>query len=512
MGNKKIYFGVRTRLILIITLLLAGVSGTQFFLNYRQQQAVIGQLIELNREINQTIRDIDRQIEDRAHRVKAGIAPEARLPGGLLGRNMMLQELNSLLTYVDSNIELILTQREGSQQMLDHVARLRQLAAIAQMDSDLTAFQVTLSVMDQMSRQSSLWHYQVSSSPYLLPSAGDVFQVSIPIIEEGQVRFVHMQYQVTDFIDQFRRSRITSLLVSLSVLGLGLIVAFVFSGHFTRPIRLLSDGFNRIEQGDLGCRIDLKRSDELGQLVDGFNQMADRLSQNKELEKSLYRQERLSSLGKLAAGVAHEIKNPLNAINLTLQHLGDKLKLGSEGDRELYDRYSRNIQREVVRLGKIVDTFLNFSRMSQIERSPVNLHELIEEVLTLLARDAHERGVRIEQKFAPGALVKNVDPEKMKTVFLNLVINAIQAMPSGGRLIIATSGGNGSPARIAVEDTGCGIPRENLERIFDLFYSSKEGGSGLGLSIVNNIVRDHGGEIGVTSSLGTGSVFTVTIP
>jgi len=246
--------------------------------------------------------------------------------------------------------------------------------------------------------------------------------------------------------------------------------------------------------------------------VAGFNHMVQRLKQNKELEKTIYRQERLSSLGKLAGGIAHEIKNPLNAINLSLQHLGDKLASDSPMDRELFNRYSGNIQREVGRLSKIVDTFLNFSRVSELERAPVNIHALIDEVLTLLARDAHARGIRIETAFAGSELVKNVDPEKMKTVFLNLIINAIEAMPSGGRLRITTFGGGRKPAKITISDTGCGIAAEDLERIFDLYYSTKEQGSGLGLAIVNDIIRDHGGELAVQSSLGTGSDFTLTIP
>ncbi|HUU29466.1 MAG TPA: ATP-binding protein [archaeon] len=512
MVRKKYIFGVRARLVLIITILLAGVSGTQYILNYHQQQAVIQRLIDLNRQINLTIQDIDRQLKSRT-RPASVVTPDGVTPG-TVNPGLMAQELNSFLEYADSNIDRILTQSAGFGEITARIARLRKLASMAESEppGSSSFFNVTVSVMDEMSRKSHLWHYTISSRA-IMPPADDVLQVSIPIVEEGQVHFVHMQYQISDFLEQFKRYRLTSLIVTLAVLGCGLLAALIFSGYFTRPIRRLSDGFNRIEQGDLSCRINIERSDELGQLIAGFNHMAERLKQNKELEKSIYRQERLGSLGKLAAGIAHEIKNPLNAINLSLQHLGDKLSFNSPADHELFSRYSRNIQREVGRLGKIVDTFLNFSRVSGLERSQVNLHELIEDVLTLLARDAHNKGVRFELDFTRNGLVKNIDPEKMKTVFLNLIINAIEAMPSGGKVRITTSGGRGNgPARIKISDTGCGINRENLERIFDLYFSTKEQGSGLGLAIVNDIVRDHGGEITVESDLGTGTEFTLAIP
>ena len=510
MAGKKYIFGVRARLALIIILLLAGVSGTQYVINYRQQREVVNTLVELNRQINETILHIDRQLKESSQPSRA-VHPDPGQTRGL-ERSSMARELQNFIEFVQGNIGSALIQQSGFREMLDRISALQQTAlALESSPQGSSFFRVTVSVMDEMSRKSPLWRYTISSQP-LVPQADNILQVSIPIIEEGQVRFVHMQYEISDFLENFKRSRLTSLVVTLITLGIGLIFTLLYTGHFTRPIRKLSEGFNRIEHGELNCRIATRRKDELGQLVAGFNHMAQRLEQNKELEKTLYRQERLSSLGKLAGGIAHEIKNPLNAINLSLQHLGDKFAVDSTSGRELFDRYSENIQREVERLSKIVDTFLNFSRVSELERAPVNIHGLIDEVLTLLARDADSKGIRIETAFEKGELVKNVDPEKMKTVFLNLIINAIEAMPSGGRLRITTSGGARKPAKITISDTGCGIAAEDLERIFDLYYSTKEQGSGLGLAIVNDIIRDHGGELAVQSSLGTGSDFTLTIP
>ncbi len=515
-GTGKSFFGVRARLVLIITGLLAGVSGTQFAINYRQQQEVVSRLLELNRQINQTIQDIDRQIEKRSQQTARTGLPGTGAGRENLGASRVERELKSFLEYVDGNLERQLSRPTPAlPEMAERIARLRRLTSAGELNQspgeNWSFFQVTVSVMDEMTRKGSRWRYEISSRP-VAPRRDDVLQVSIPIVEEGQVRFVHLQYQISDFLENFKVYRLTSLVITLCVLGLGLLVTLIFTGRFTKPILQLDTAFKKVEQGDLDCRVGLERRDEIGQLVQGFNRMVERLKQNKDLEKTLHRRERLGSLGQMAAGIAHEIKNPLNAINLTLQHLGDKLSLEARGERQLYERYSRNIQGETARLGKIVDTFLSFARVSDLERSDTDLHQVIEDVLTLVATDAGKRDVRIERALAKGPLVRMVDAEKMKTVFLNLVLNAVQAMPSGGRLRIGTENKKGEPAVITVSDTGTGIAQENLERIFDLYFSTKEDGSGLGLSIAGNIVRDHGGEISVSSGLGTGSEFTITLP
>ncbi len=506
MAEKNYRFGIRARLTIIFTLLLAAVSTAQFLIYNSQQHKVVDKLLELNRQINETILHIDNQLRNR-------VTP----PGGsrnpdILATPVVAAEFRQFLDFVEGNLGRTLGGAGSAGELYRRIARLRSFADRASSSgAGSSFFSVTVTVMDEMSRKSSNWSYTISSRP-LLPPADGVLQLSIPVVEQGQVRFVHIQYEISDFLNDFRRSRTTSLLIALASLGVGLVLALLYSGHFTRPILRLSEAFSRVESGDLDCRVETKRKDEIGQLVGGFNHMLERLKQKKDMEQTIYRQERLSSLGKLAAGIAHEIKNPLNAISLSLQHLGDKLRFAGEDDRQLYHRYSTNLQGEVARLSKIVDTFLNFSRMSSLERAPADLNGLIGEVLTLLARDIQDRGVRVEAAYGSPALVREIDPEKMKTVLLNLVINAVEAMPSGGRLRISTTGQDGDPAEITISDTGCGIERENIERVFDLYFSTKENGSGLGLAIVNDIIRDHGGRIEVTSSLGTGSEFRIILP
>ena len=521
LNGWKYLFGIRTRLIVIITLLLAGMAVSQLFINYRQQQAVIGKLMELNGEVNQAIRVFDR------------IRREEIPPTAAAGYQSQFEtELNSFLDYVETNLENMLKDRGSSFEELEkRAARLRLLvvgdkqseygfqpdggrtSAAGPPVSESSGFRRTISIIERITSRGASWHFEVTSAPPTSQNIERALLVSIPVIDEGQVRFINLQYQIDDFLGQFETYRLTSIIITGSVFLIGVIFAILFSNGFTRPIRIINTSFGRIEEGDLDCKIENRRNDEIGQLTDGFNRMVDKLREKNDLERALHRNERLSALGQMAAGVAHEVKNPLNAIKLTLQHLGDKLTIEDQKERQLYDKYSINIQNEVTRLGRIVDTLLDFAHVGKLETTRVDIAQVLEDVLTLVARDAQKKGIRLESSIQEG-LIRMVDPEKMKTVFMNMVLNAIQAMPSGGRLNIGAYRDELSNNAVMVEfeDSGTGIEQNNIEKIFDLYYTTREGGSGLGLSIANNVVREHGGRIEVESALGTGSKFTIILP
>ena len=520
--NWKYLFGIRTRLIVIITLLLAGMAVSQLIINYRQQKAVIGKLMELNGEVNQAIRVFDR------------IRREEIPPTSATGyRSEFETELNNFLDYVETNLEDLLKDKgTGTEELARRVARLRLLAASGRQSEygfqpdgghssaagppapeESSGFRRTISIIERITSRGASWHFEVTSAPPTDQNMDRALLVSIPVVDEGQVRFINLQYQIDDFLGQFETYRLTSLIITGSVFLIGVIFAILFSNGFTRPIRRINSSFGRIEEGDLDCKIEYQHNDEIGQLTDGFNRMVDKLREKNELERALHRNERLSALGQMAAGVAHEVKNPLNAIKLTLQHLGDKLTIEDQKERQLYDKYSINIQNEVTRLGRIVDTLLDFAHVGKLEAVRVDIAQVLEDVLTLVARDAMKKGVRLESNIEEG-LVRMVDPEKMKTVFMNMVLNAIQAMPSGGRLKVRAyrDEQSNNSVMIEFEDSGTGIQKSNIEKIFDLYYTTREDGSGLGLSIANNVVREHGGRIEVESALGTGSKFKIILP
>jgi len=242
------------------------------------------------------------------------------------------------------------------------------------------------------------------------------------------------------------------------------------------------------------------------------------LSQVKSLEERLRKGERLASLGILAAGMAHEIKNPLGGIRGAAQLLCKEM-----GEGHLLQEYTDVIIREADRLNKIVQGLLDFSRPTELRLRPTNLHQVLERVASLVQMESPSGKVGIVRRFDPSLPLIKADPDPLSQVFLNLFKNGIDAMGGEGVLSLTTrmlpgyrmqDGGHEKKGMISVdiEDRGCGIGPEEIEKIFDPFYTRKAGGVGLGLSISHRIIEEHGGKIEVTSAPGKGTCFHVCLP
>ena len=224
-----------------------------------------------------------------------------------------------------------------------------------------------------------------------------------------------------------------------------------------------------------------------------------------EIEEQLRRADRLSALGELSAGMAHEIRNPLGSIRGTAEILRE----GIDPSDRRYE-FAGILIKEVDRLNRVVQDFLDFARPAPVERSRVDINEALQELLVLTRQQAVKSGVRVE--LLPGDLPPAPgDREQLKQAFLNLFLNALQAMPAGGRLVIATTPLDGE-VQVRFTDTGQGIPPESLEKIFNPFFTTRQEGTGLGLAITHRIVQGHGGRIEVASRIGEGTVFTLTFP
>jgi signal transduction histidine kinase len=227
---------------------------------------------------------------------------------------------------------------------------------------------------------------------------------------------------------------------------------------------------------------------------------------------------KLAALGRLMAGVAHEVKNPLNAMTIHLELLKQKLgamrepitvPAGPSGGSKTLDlsKHVNVIGDEIKRLDQVVVGFLKFARPDELKLQPVHLSSLISEVLSMTAPEAERRGIVVKTECPPTVPEINGDPGMLQQALLNLTINACHAMPDGGTLKIACRPASRRRVEISVEDTGIGIPPENLSRIFDLYFTTKEKGSGIGLSMVFRIVQLHDGEVEVQSTPGRGTRF-----
>ncbi|RLC57340.1 MAG: hypothetical protein DRI80_15125 [Chloroflexota bacterium] len=221
----------------------------------------------------------------------------------------------------------------------------------------------------------------------------------------------------------------------------------------------------------------------------------------------LVQSERLAATGRLAASLAHEINNPLQAIHNSLQ-LMLTFPLEAEEQRE----YLQMADEEVERLIGMVTRILEFARRPQREMQPTNLNEVIEKVLTLTSKYLQHRHVVLRQDLLPDAPAVLAIPDELGQVFLNLVLNAVDAMPEGGTLSISSRLTEDGCLAVAFSDTGHGIPPEHLDRIFEPFFSTKEEGTGLGLTVSYDVVKRHGGKITVQSVMGEGTTFTVWLP
>ncbi len=328
--------------------------------------------------------------------------------------------------------------------------------------------------------------------------------------------------------------RKTTVFSVIGVLLLAVAVGVFFRGRVIRPIGDIVAATERVARGDLAHPIRMGRTDEIGRLADSFNQMTaslgeahDELRQfNENLERQveertnalrsaqaqLIQSEKMSSLGKLAASVAHEINNPLAGI-LTYAKL--LIRIHEEGEltekmRESCTRNLRLVQRETERCSAIVRNLLDFARQRTPTLKEVDVSAVVEESLSLLAHRLQMQNVALEKDLPPLPFVK-ADFGQLRQSFVNIALNACEAMATGGTLTV-TARQVGANVEVRVRDTGPGIPPDLLPRILDPFFTTKEKGTGLGLSVVDGIIDRHGGSLSIDSTVGEGTTVVVRLP
>lgn len=269
----------------------------------------------------------------------------------------------------------------------------------------------------------------------------------------------------------------------------------------------------RVASGDFDVRVPAARSDEMGALAAAFNDMTARLGRARELESQLHQVEKAAVVGRLAAAIAHEIRNPLNYINLTLDHLRSSFAPADPEQRETFERLALQLKAEVGRINRHITDFLKYSRPSALELQPLDLRAEVNDALRVISGQAAESGIETivtQQGEVPRI---NADRDSLRSAFTNLLINSLEAIDgAGGRIEINLSAEPANRARIAIIDTGKGIAPEDIAKIFEPYYSTKDTGTGLGLAIVKKAIDDHGGSISVTSKQNSGTTFTIILP
>jgi signal transduction histidine kinase len=319
--------------------------------------------------------------------------------------------------------------------------------------------------------------------------------------------------QVTTLSRLWYRQRLSWILgTMLAALGVVLYLAFLF----TKPVDQLVQGARQVAAGNLYVSLPSSGPDEIGRLAQTFNQMVERLRENRALQERLNEAEKLSLLGRFAATVAHEVRNSLNFINLTIDQIRAKHQDGDDRPARDLQRNLGNIKDEISRLNHLVNDVLTAGRQAPPTLSPCDLRATLTEALALVGRQASNQGIQIKQDLALDLPIFRLDSAQIKTCFLNILTNAIQAMPGGGQLRIfaATSKmpDGAECLQLHFADTGPGIPFAEREKVFAPFYSTKATGFGLGLAIAKKIVEDHAGRVFVADGDQAGTDLVVQLP
>ncbi len=297
----------------------------------------------------------------------------------------------------------------------------------------------------------------------------------------------------------------------LTILVVSLVISLFTMKFVSRPVTHLIGTMQEVEKGNLDSRVNLKSNDELGMLAQSFNSMITKLDEaKKELqrlhESQIARADRLASIGELASGIAHEIKNPLAGIGAAIQVLSQSIAK-DDPQREVFDE----IMKQIERLNKTIKDFLNYARPSEPHMSICDITDIAKKAIFLIRKQAENQKVTIEEDYRYNIPQLLIDPEQVQQVMVNIMLNAVQAMLEGGRLIISAKA-DPNFVELSIADTGKGIPQDNIEKIFTPFYTTKHQGTGLGLSISSRIIEKHNGSIRVASEIGRGTTFNIRLP
>ncbi len=340
------------------------------------------------------------------------------------------------------------------------------------------------------------------------------YDIRFPIIQgEKVIGYVQVGGEMDEVGSMLNRVYFLWLVWIVITMLAGMFAIVYLTFRFTKPIDQLVEGADQVAQGNLYVSIPERGSDEMGLLARTFNQMAERLRDARELQKRLNEAEKSSLLGHFASTVAHEVRNSLNFLNLSIDQIRAKRWLPAESPGRELRASLANMKDEITRLNRLVNDFLAVGRQTPPKLAPCDLKAVVEQAVSLVEKQAKAQDISIISSLPPGLPALRADAEQLKTCFLNILTNSVQAMPHGGSIHIEASqmldGDNGPRLQLRFRDTGPGIPEEDREKIFAPYFSTKVTGFGLGLAITRKIVEDHGGQVFVARKSAPGTEMVV---
>jgi signal transduction histidine kinase len=343
-----------------------------------------------------------------------------------------------------------------------------------------------------------------------------ILEVEIPIFLPGNVlkwASVKIGRSLEPMYRDIGEIQTVLAFIGLGGVLLGILGAAFLAKRITRPVRNLVEGTVRISQGDFSHTIDIPAGDEIGDLARSFNAMTADLLQTRErvdtASRKLVQAEKLASIGRLAATIAHEIRNPLTSVKLNIQKV-------AEGSLDPADREHIGLSLEGIgEIERFIKELLNYTRAAELNLERFPLEQIVEESLKTLSDSLGRKGITVEKDYAPGLPPVLVDGDKMRQVFLNLLRNAEEALPPGGCISVCldmAASGDRKRIRVLLSDDGPGIPEKHRDSVFEPFFTTKPAGFGLGLANARKIVEQHNGSIRLARKRGRGASFVILIP
>ncbi len=319
----------------------------------------------------------------------------------------------------------------------------------------------------------------------------------IPVeVEDHILGYVQVVANFSDFDQPLSDYRWRLVILGFAIFALGLAFAYILAERYVEPIHAVAEAAQNIEARGLEPVPETRRRDEIGFLTRSFNGMLAQLRRARQREQELNRLERFTALGQLAGALAHEIKNPLNFISLALDRLRARYAPQPPAGREDFMRQIAIMKDEIHRLSEMVQTFLHYGQPIEIRPAPTDMRNLIDGVLALSESKLKSQNIDLIEQGDQSHVTLNVDAEKLRTCFVNVVVNATQAMPDGGKLTVDFARVNGNFI-VSFADTGSGIDEDLASRVFEPFFTTKREGIGLGLFFSKAIVEKHGGSVAI---------------
>ncbi len=503
-------------------------AGSDFFENSSQGQNVLvfntERIIQLSNDLRPGLM-ARRALESEVPSQKGGYAQAVNMNELLLDLLVAFQpDLNSgvlegvrkSLPYYDSSSGLVSNREELKAKDVPASVKIPGGAYLAEFS---VSFAPPEGQVKLHSSDSS--HQQVSasdSSDRKVPATeefaglGDFPVIATEFRGDPDSLSIDLEAPLEELAELVRETNERDLLATLSIFMIGLALAWILGSRLVQPVTEVVEGMQKVAAGDMSVRLSGERDAEFALINGQFNEMVQQLDNARSLERGLEHRERLQTMGDLAAGVAHDIRNPLSAISMIVGRLGFDYAPTDAKEREEFLGYTKDIKDEIERLNNLVSDFLQLAQPNSQEAVPCQVGGLLEELQRLLDKEASDQGVSIELDVQEDLAETLWNPVEGKSAFLNVAMNAIQAMQSNGGSLAIQARSDDHWIVVSFKDNGPGIAREDCEQVMLPYVTRRPGGTGLGLAIARRVAERYGGRLELTSQIAVGTEVRFMLP